>query len=157
MEEKNMLVEQKNEQPQTIQMVADLTADWFLQQLVEMVNKNEGLGFNVTLNVGGFLVSGILAGGKEYFKGFGKEFSVYAGNDEEARRDLAESMAQWGKIYDNRDKEENPSPPTYIHLRDAKFFQTSGNPIPGNRGVWWRGRVSAVDGFILGTLSPAQD
>jgi hypothetical protein len=47
------------------------------------------------------------------------------------------------------------SPPNYIHLKEAKFFLPSGagKPIPANQGVWWRGRLSEVSGFILGSLA----
>jgi hypothetical protein len=37
----------------------------------------------------------------------------------------------------------------YIHLKDARFPQSSGAYVPGE-GVWWRGRLSAVSGFVLG-------
>ncbi|MEJ2046344.1 MAG: hypothetical protein P8X74_22405 [Reinekea sp.] len=123
--------------------------DWFLQRLVNIVN-SVGLTFGITLNVGGFLVSGQLVGGKEYFEGFGGDFAgVFAGS--ESAENIQESFAKHGDIYsaDN----ETPPPPSYIHIKEAKFFNTNGNPIPGNRGVWWRGRLSQVDGFSLGSLS----
>lgn len=123
--------------------------DWFLQNLVNIVNSG-GLSFGVTLNVGGFLVSGQLVGGKEYFEGFGSDFAG-AFSDSESAEYIQKSFAKHGEIYSS-DKETSP-PPSYIHLKEAKFFNTNGNPIPGNRGIWWRGRLSQVDGFSLGSLS----
>jgi hypothetical protein len=123
--------------------------DWFLQNLVNMANSN-GLNFGITLNVGGFLVSGQLVGGKEYFEGFGSDFASPFG-DSEAAEDIRASFAQHGDIYSSGD--EAVPPPSYIHIKEAKFFNTNGNPIPGNKGVWWRGRISQIDGFSLGSLS----
>jgi hypothetical protein len=41
--------------------------------------------------------------------------------------------------------------PNYIHLADALFFTADGTPIAGQPTLW-RGRTSAVDGFVLGRL-----
>jgi len=123
--------------------------DWFLQSLVNMANKNQ-FGMGITLNVGGFLVSGSLTGGKQYFDGFGIDFAS-AFSDKETAEQIKGSFGQYGEIYNSEPEQNNP--PAYIHLKDAKFFNTQGKPIPGNRGVWWRGRISEVQGFILGSLS----
>lgn len=126
-------------------------SDWFLQSLVNMVNIND-LEFGITLQVSGLLVSGNLVGGKEYFEGFAEDFSSSFTNEPEVAENIKSSFAQYGEIYEKKDGEEIP-PPQYIHLKDTRFFNTSGNPIPGNKGVWWRGRISEVGGFTLGSLS----
>ncbi|HEB27724.1 MAG TPA: hypothetical protein ENI05_08095 [Porticoccus sp.] len=122
--------------------------DWFLQNLINMVNSGE-LKFGITLNVGGFLVSGNLIGGKHYFEGFGADFASGFSGDE-VEDEIKNAFAKNGEIYSS---EEEPSPPIYVHIEDAKFFNTNGAPIPENKGVWWRGRVSEVSGFSLGSLS----
>lgn len=123
--------------------------DWFLQDLVKIVNSG-GFSFGITLNVGGLLVSGQLVGGKEYFEGFGSDFAgVFS--DSETAKVVQESFAKRGEIYSS-DK-ETLFPLTYIHVKEARFFNNSGKPIPGNRGVWWRGKLSQVNGFSLGSLS----
>ncbi|MFL1806044.1 gas vesicle accessory protein GvpU [Plesiomonas shigelloides] len=137
--------EEKNEVTQVIRID---DKDWFLQSLVNMANGGV-LSFGITLNVGGFLVSGELIGGKAYFEGFGSDFASGL-SDSSIADQVKASFAQHGEIYSSN---ENPSPPAYIHLKDARFFNSNGNPIPGNRGVWWRGRISEVDGFSLGSLS----
>ncbi|SBS35885.1 hypothetical protein MAQ5080_03299 [Marinomonas aquimarina] len=122
--------------------------DWFLQELIEIVNGGK-MTFDVTLTVAGFLVSGTLIGGKEYFEGFGEEFSF--GLESEAAEKVRTAFAKNGQVYS-----EASSPamlPNYVHLKNAHFFHTSGTPIPENRGVWWRGRVSEVAGFSLGALT----
>ena len=122
--------------------------DWFLQDLIEIANSGK-MSFDITLTVGGFLVSGTLVGGKEYFEGFGEEFSF--GLKEAAAEKVKAAFAKNGKVYDT--SANSPSMlPSYIHLKNAHFFHTSGSPVPENRGVWWRGRVSEVTGFSLGAL-----
>ena len=45
----------------------------------------------------------------------------------------------------------NFSKPLYLHLKNARFF---GGPSELNiQTGWWRGRLSAVDGFFLGELT----
>ena len=122
--------------------------DWFLQRLVHIVNSGN-ISFGITLNVGGFLVSGTLTGGKEYFEGVASDFAGTVSDTEEAEK-IRALFAKPGELYSS--KENQPSP-SYVHIKDARFFNTNGNPIPGNRGVWWRGRLSEVDGFSLGSLS----
>ena len=121
--------------------------DWFLQDLIEIVNSGK-MSFDVTLTVGGFLVSGTLVGGKEYFEGFGEEFSF--GLSGEAAKKVKAAFAKNGNVYTQSGGQ--PMQPNYIHLKNAHFFHTSGSPVPENRGVWWRGRVSEVSGFSLGAL-----
>jgi len=123
--------------------------DWFLQNLVNMVNSG-GFSLDITLNVGGFLVSGQMIGGKAYFEGFGSDFASAIENPKIAAS-IEAAFAKNGEIYSLEG--EMPPSPSYIHIMNARFFNTNGNPIPDNRGVWWRGRLSQVDGFSLGSLS----
>jgi hypothetical protein len=126
-------------------------ADWFLQTLVSIAHN--GPEFGLTLQVSGFLVSGTLVGGAKFFEGFATDFA--SGFPEDQKADVKKTMLSPAElIYKNEPAEGEDRPlPGYIHLKDARFFNTSGKPIPGNRGVWWRGRISEVAGFVLGTLS----
>ena len=128
-------------------------ADWFLEELVILAN-DSGFGFGVTLQVGGLLVSGTLASGAAYFEGVAAETAPALEGD------LAETFQKWfGNFRDlaNRKPPDGvPRTVRFIHLRDAKFYNTTGSPIPGNRGVWWRGRISEVGGFVLGTLGESE-
>ncbi|MCF8178110.1 MAG: hypothetical protein K9J74_06345 [Sulfuritalea sp.] len=124
--------------------------DWFLQSLVNMANSSS-LEIGVTLQVGGLLVSGLLVGGKAYFEGFAEDFSSAFANDPAVSESVRNSFAKYGEIY-KEEEGSTPPPPQYIHLRNTRFFNTSGNPIPENKGVWWRGRISEVGGFTLGSL-----
>lgn len=125
--------------------------DWFLQSLVGIAN--DGIEFGVTLQVSGLLVSGVLTGGKAYFEGFAEDFASGL-NDSKDAESVRSSFAQHGEIYEKSD--DAPPPPQYIHLKNARFFNTAGKPIPGNKGVWWRGRISEVAGFTLGSLDQTE-
>lgn len=123
--------------------------DHFLQSLVSLANT--GIEMDITLTVGGFLVSGVLVSGKRFFdeKLAG---STIGGNVDESLADTFRNyFRSFGKIYDEAQTEDLPLP-SFIHLRDARFFHNSGTPIPSNGGVWWRGRISQIQGFHLARL-----
>jgi hypothetical protein len=125
--------------------------DWFLQILVNIVNTSD-TEIGVTLQVGGFLVSGRLVGGAKYFDGFAADFANSLRGDQESTEYIRSAFSSYGEqLYSTTG--ETDAGPLYIHVKEARFFNTSGKPIPANRGVWWRGRLSEVSGFILGSLS----
>ncbi len=141
-----MVIKEKNELPDNAP-----PKDWFLQFLVNMANKNR-FELGITLNVGGILISGTLAGVKQYFADFGSDFAASF----DAGKGSEEVKATFKKIGDECVCVSNAEPaesPSYIHLKDARFLDAQGNSIQGNRGVWWRGRLSEVQGFVLGTLN----
>ena len=109
--------------------------------------------FRLTLNVSGFLVSGLVVSGHKYFEGFAEDFSGIF-EDTEVSKFIKETYSELGDIYtQEKDGKEEVPHPNYIHLKNVKFYNTNGNPIPGNRGAWWRGRFSEISGFMLGTLT----
>lgn len=127
--------------------------DEFLQTLVSIVNNAEHpLSISITLSAGGVQVSGMLAGGAEYYADFGREFaSAVPGEDRAA---IERQFAKLGDLYRHRDEGEERMPVEYIHVRNARLIMPGqGAPIPGDRGVWWRGRLTQVDGFFLGSVS----
>lgn len=129
--------------------------DWFLESLVATVN-NTGIEIGITLQMDGFLVSGYIVNGGKYFDGFSNEFisetAIHFGNDE-ALKTIQEAFGKYAEMYSPKSVEESGTDTAnYIHLEGARFFNTNGAPIPNNRGMWWRGRIAEVNGFILGTL-----
>lgn len=131
----------------------DRTGDWLIQRMVFLANRGL-IEIAVTVTVDGFLISGQLSSGRRYFQ----ETSIL----------LRESLlAELAPIYDSIRDEVYPEPnlevepdesdlaPTFIHLRDAKYFHPGGQPIPANTGVWWRGRISQLSGFSVGLLGIA--
>lgn len=126
--------------------------DWFLQSLIDLVNGRE-IEIGLTLHAGGFLVSGLLVSGHQYFEGFGQEFARTF-DDPGLSENIQQAYARYGGIYTaQKPPGEDFTRASYIHLKNARFFSTSGAPIPANMAVWWRGRVAEVSGFFLGMLS----
>ena len=127
------------------------TADAFLQFLVNLVNNGSQIeSIGVTLQMGGMLVSGSIVSGAEYFDRFAAAFAdSLADMDTPTRQSVRASLAELGDVF------RLPQPaeplPNYIHLADALFFTADGTPIAGQPTLW-RGRSSAVDGFILGRM-----
>lgn len=148
--------EQKEQLPAKFRPVPD----WFLQQLVDLVNKTN-LEMTVTLDIGGLMVSGMLISGRTYFDEFAKEFSGAYKGDQEVAKVLHDMVAQHVDMYplvsekDGEDESRKLEPPEYIHMRNARFFHPGGVPYPGvhEGGSLWRGRMSQVDGFHLGSIS----
>ncbi len=124
--------------------------DWFLQFLVNLANRNQ-FELGITLNVGGFLIAGTLVGAKRYFEEFGEDFaaSFEAGTNPIDIKSFFKKIGEECACVSNREHTESPS---YIHLKNAMFYTLQGNPMQANGGVWWRGRISEVQGFVPGNL-----
>ena len=126
------------------------TKDWFLQLLVNLANKDK-FELDITLTVGGMLISGTLAGVRQYFNDLGAYFASpfeSAMNIEEFKTTFKEIGDQCACVTPS----EQTDTPSYIHLKNARFFDASGSLIAGKSGVWWRGRLSEVQGFSPGRL-----
>lgn len=121
-------------------------SDWFLQLLVNMVN--DGLELGLTLQVGGFLVSGIAVSAKKYFDATGEQFSSTM-SDSESIKQLFATLGEQEPLPEG----QLLPPPNYIHLKDARYFHNSGHPMPMNQPIWWRGRICQVGGFSIGVMS----
>ena len=138
--------------------------DWFLQQLVAWAN-DRAMEYGVTLHVGGLAITGTLINGRTYFEEIAKLLAgaVTIENEEEGggRSNLQEAIAGMGRIYPEREYIDRleagedislPNQPSFIHLRDAHWL-VGTQVVPTEPGIYWRGRISAVDGFVLGTIS----
>ncbi|CAB3675353.1 MULTISPECIES: gas vesicle accessory protein GvpU [Achromobacter] len=130
---------------------AQPSADAFLQFLVNLVNNGSQIeSIGVTLQMGGMLVSGSIVSGAEYFDSFAASFTGSLNTvDDATRATVHASLAELGDVF--RVPQPADPLPNYIHLSDALFFTADGTPIAGQPTLW-RGRTSAVDGFILGRL-----
>ncbi len=129
--------------------------DVLLESLVIGANRGS-IQIPITLTVHGFLVSGILVSGKEFFTHVGEilapENTEDSAEEAEKSRVTREHFTQMG-IEAYRNSENSDTPPSLIHLKWTKFFHNSGKPIPDNQAVWWRGRLSEVAGWNFGTLN----
>jgi hypothetical protein len=149
-----------SEQEQDVDPVEALDAmvrpeqDWLIEKLVAMLNSGAtDTALGMTLNVGGLIVSGSVIGGREYFTKFGDNMAQGMSDESQAQvADFFGAEKDWygpeGTMLDS---------PSFLHMRDARFFSSAGNPIPGNQGLLWRTRIAAIDAFSMGTLAVSKD
>lgn len=135
-------------------IIAD-AKDWFLQSTIESVIA-AGVEIGVTLTVGGAVVSGTLISGKTYFKELGEVLAGASQQEGDMQSVLGSSWSKYSAIYEKPEDapEDWRAPPAgFIHLRDARYYAPGQGPLPSNQGVLWRGKLSAVDAFSVGSLS----
>jgi hypothetical protein len=129
--------------------------DWFLANQVHLADAY-GIEQGITLNVGGVLVSGMLIGGRKYFQELSDQIRrVTAGTASEGYGELmGDTHSAFVEVYPERQPDQ-PYPYrriNYIHLRGALTFGSNGIMSP-REGVYWRGKLSSVDGYSFGNLS----
>lgn len=123
--------------------------DWVLQWLSGFIN-DANLRMGVTLTVGGNMITGTLIPHETYFERLATDISTpFAETDPEAQKALYNRFVDFGKPVDPAIES---LPNQYIHLDNARVH-TGGNQILPSKGTLWRGKLSAVDGFILGELN----
>ena len=113
--------------------------DVMLISLAVMAEHDPPIEQDVTLLVGGFLVSGFVVS----YEKFAQHHQTSAGIDSAKRIILAENAAPEDKTYN------------FLHLRDAKYYLPGVQPIPGNTGVFVRIPIESVNGFSFGKLEVA--
>jgi hypothetical protein len=123
--------------------------DPLLTILVRAADKFEA-EIGLTLYVSGIVVSGTLVSGRRFF---GEMAELLASEGVSGWAEIFARTA--GELFPERGTEPGDEEPTdlsavYIHLREARVF-TSGNdrPLPE---TLWRGRLSHVSGWSLGTM-----
>jgi len=135
--------------------------DWFLAYFVWLAD-GFSIEQNVTLTVGGSLMSGMLISGRTYFEELGTllknigNMHVKSGEDgKELLESLAETYSNFSQVYPKPapDSEREFRKVGYIHMRNAKIFTADGKAMPNPDGMLWRGKMSAIDGFMIGGLS----
>lgn len=125
--------------------------DWFLQFVVNLANNNR-FELDITLTVGGFLVSGTLTGVRTYFDELGDYFAG-SFDSSETSEEVRGTFKQIGEQCSCVSPSEKTETPSYIHLKSARFYDAQGNSIGQNTpGVLWRGRISEVQGFAPGLI-----
>jgi hypothetical protein len=143
----------------------EMSNDEILEFLVQKVEET-GVGHSVTLIIGGLAVVGGLVRSKLYYDYLSSLF------DEYTEKSGGETKGQ-GVIFDTKDpveletlekyskewkefmiklrdkKDKNNGRPTHIHLHNVEVWEVfSTEPF---RFGYWRGRLSSIDGFSLGT------
>jgi hypothetical protein len=127
--------------------------DWFLQQLIEFAEL--GVELPIILSIGGSHINGNLIGGNRYFKELSElmSSSQVTSDVESVPGTLSKLFESYQDIYPQGDERPafGTAKPNYIHLRDAKWHSFDGKALPST-GSLWRGKVSSVDGFMIGKL-----
>ncbi len=119
--------------------------------------------------MGGAIISGELISERQYFEGMADDVMKWtitgtvkpddANAFEELRNAFADGFRSRAATFDvPKGAPETYVPPTpnVIHLKNAIWLYPNGKAIPENRGVLWRGKLSAVDGFCLGEIRPTK-
>ena len=124
-------------------------ADWLVQWFAKFVNSGQvGVSIPVTFTIGGSLVSGHLISEADYFEQLSSDFS---GALPEAAREAGKELIKALQPTLAVDEDDQPAC-QFVHLKKAQVFNGSSNPIPSG-GTLWRGKISSVEGFSLGSLS----
>jgi len=133
--------------------------DWYLDLFIALAEK--GATLPITLNVGGMLITGLLISTTEYLDGVAKLVSEHfakKGTDPEEVKSIEESLSL-RRFLTEKMAVDTTIPPTdmdetdkYIHLKNVRFYLPSNNQPTYPPGLLWRGKASAVAGFIFGEL-----
>lgn len=149
--------ESKAESPTESEIAAfnePIDRDIFLEFLIGAVERAEGdesqpeeeRHFDITLNVGGTLVSGTVIS-RDKFIAEEPFMKATVGIVEEGQTPEQKEVAQKSRESGRRH---------YIHLKNAVFFTGPGRPIPSKgEGVYWRGRLNRVDGWTVNRFTMA--
>jgi hypothetical protein len=140
--------------------------DGFLRMLVRFCNET-GAGIGVTVHAGGTIVSGTLIADTEYYRLLAERVRAALPDDESAE-DFAGGVDRWARLIAGEDGKEEPNGEkepadqrvkstrgtSYLHLKDAAIGPSLAELSPQQR-VLWRGRLSSIDGWMLGSFDPA--
>lgn len=137
----------------------EISNDEVLEYLIQKVEETK-IGPSVTLAIGGLVVVGGLVSSKLYYDYLSSLFDIYTDKSkgetiehkdsielealEKYSKDWKESMI---KLRDKKDGDNDR--PTHIHLHNVEVWEVfSTEPF---RFEYWRGKLSSIDGFSLGT------
>lgn len=130
-------------------MAPDDVLDFFLTVTVGFEDSDNQFG--ITLTVNGTVISGNVIPRGRWIK-------LWLDQIRRASPQMADGLApayealwaSWKERTRLRDEQDLPQLPVgFIHLQDAKIWQGDGVPISVEI---WRGRISKVDGWCMGTL-----
>jgi hypothetical protein len=124
-----------------------------IQLLVNLVNSKPDFQIGITLQMGGFLVSGRIISGDNYFDKLGAIMaSGLSDGDNENAKLVHESIKALGKKYKEQRLNESIEygVTTYIHLENCTLGDVR---LRSTFQTLWRGRISEVAGFFIGELN----
>lgn len=137
----------------------EISNDEVLEYVIQKVEETK-IGPSVTLAIGGLVVVGGLVSSKVYYDYLSSLFDIYTdkskGETIEHKDSIElEALEKYSKdwkesIIKLRDKKDGDNDrPTHIHLHNVEVWEVfSTEPF---RFEYWRGNLSSIDGFSLGT------
>lgn len=137
----------------------EISNDEVLEYLIQKVEETK-IGPSITLAIGGLVVVGGLVSSKVYYDYLSSLFDIYTdkskGETIEHKDSIElEALEKYSKdwkesIIKLRDKKDGDNDrPTHIHLHNVEVWEVfSTEPF---RFEYWRGNLSSIDGFSLGT------
>ena len=143
----------------------EISNDEVLEYVIQKVEETK-IGPSVTLAIGGLVVVGGLVSSKLYYDHLSSLFDIYTDKSEGEtieRRAIydtkdpieLEALEKYSKDWKEsmiklRDKKDGDNDrPTRIHLHNVEVWEVfSTEPF---RFEYWRGKLSSIDGFSLGT------
>lgn len=139
----------------TVQAVENIDAkDWFLESTIRNL-VNQGIEISITLTVGGAYVTGLLTSGKRYFEELGQTLANASRAPDDTAAVLGEAWKGYTALYErpaDAPDDWQPPPVAFVHLRNARYIAPGQQPMPGKGHMLWRGKLSSIDGFSLGTI-----
>jgi hypothetical protein len=143
-----------NEPIEPLPTMAQRPNDQLLELLVKSVNRVD-FTFSITLFVGGTVMCGQLCGGRMFFNGFGEQWADAWKRFEgplSAEADPAFWIEQGELRYPREGEVPGPALIQHVHMKNVKLTMPNGEMRTVD---WWRGQLSAVDGWALGEWGPA--
>ena len=133
-----------------------IEADGLLQLLVSY--SELGIETPITLLAGGMTVSGVIVSAASYMENTGAQLSAALRNhDASLAETVSQSFAQLKQDVEEQSRaadEAGSLTARFIHLKNAKYFIPGQDGLPNNAdGIFWRGRLSAINGFSLGSFT----
>ncbi|WP_434701528.1 gas vesicle accessory protein GvpU [Pseudomonas sp. D1-36] len=122
--------------------------DWLIQWFANFLDSAQGVSIPMTFTVGGNLVSGFLISEADYFEQLASDFSAAL---PQAAKAAGEELIKALQPQPAIDEHSQPAC-QFVHLKSAQVFGASSQPVPMS-GALWRGKISSVEGFNLGSLS----
>lgn len=121
--------------------------DWLLQWFVQFVAKSK-IEIEITLSVGGSMITGNLVGPQSYFEQLAEDLSApFAALGDQTAGNIKNVILGF------KPEDPNDDDPAfqYIHLKDCTTYaDVNSSTVSG--GVLWRGKIASVDGFTLGSV-----
>jgi hypothetical protein len=119
--------------------------DWHLSALSEYAQDHPEFSMSVTLDVSGVVITGDLVGRNTWFDELASRYQGDAGP-------LTGAMARLGRWDSSHHEDE-----VFVHLRDAHRESSLGVRPKGlqGKGLMWRGKLEAIDGWSLGFRTDA--